>query len=170
MTKTCLFAIITGSLCLLACGSDTSDNAKTDGSSDSCANLAGAYSLTTQIVSTTCKLGLNVITQPITYTFTQAAPSCQFTMANSIYAGSTYKGHFVMAGSNAKVIWDSVNPPPSSAGYALTYTGEDLIITPGATSSTSTIIGSFAWHSAAGCDGTTNVCNGLVPAGCPTPK
>src|SRR5450631_883322 len=136
----------------------------------SCPDLAGAYILTTQIVSTTCKVGLNVVTQPITYTFKQTAPSCNFTMTASLYSGSAYSGHFVMAGGKAKVLWDSVNPAPTILGSALSYTGEDLSITPGATAATSTIVGSFTWHSAASCDGTTNVCNGSIPAGCPTPK
>jgi hypothetical protein len=140
------------------------------GRNDSCPNLAGAYILTTQIVSTTCKLGLNTVTQPITYTFKQTAPSCSFTMTASIYPSSTYTGHFVMAGGKAKVFWDSVSPAPSILTYALTYTGEDLAIMPGATAATSTIAGTFTWHSAADCDGTTNVCSGALPAGCPTPK
>ena len=141
------------------------------GPSGVCPNLAGAYTLTTQIVSTTCKVGLNTVTQPITYTFKQSAPSCSFTMTASIYAGSTYTGHFVMAGGKAKVFWDSVAPAPTILTYALSYTGEDLAITPGATAATSTIVGSFTWHSAADCDGTTNVCNGAIPTGgCPTPK
>ena len=140
------------------------------GANASCPNLAGAYILTTQIVSTTCKLGLNTITQPITYTFKQTAPSCSFTMTASIYPSSTYTGHFVMAGGKAKVIWDSVAPAPTILSYALTYTGEDLTITPGTTAATSMIAGSFTWHSGADCDGTTNVCNGAVPAGCPTLK
>ena len=146
------------------------DGTKLDGSRDACPNLAGAYKLTTEIVSTTCKVGLNVITQPDTYTFTQTAPSCQFTMTNSIYTGPIYAGHFAMAGSQAKVIWDSVTPAPTAATYAITYTSEDLTITPGTTVGSSTIVGTFTWHSAAGCDGTTNVCNGSVPAGCPTPQ
>jgi hypothetical protein len=136
---------------------------------DACPSLAGDYAVTTQIISTTCRLGLNTIT-PSTYTFTQVAPSCQFTMTNSIYSGSVYAGHFVMAGASAKVTWDSVVPPPTSVGYSLTYTAEDLTITPGATAATSTLSGTFSWHSGAGCDGTTNVCSGTVAAGCPTPQ
>jgi hypothetical protein len=170
MTQTRLLAAITSSLCLIACGSSTSDGPKTSASGDNCPSLAGAYSLTTEIVSTTCSVGLHAITEPASYTFTQAAPSCNFTMTNSIYAGSTYTGHFAMEGSQAKVIWDSVAPAPSVAGYALTYTGEDLTITPAAAPATSTIVGSFTWQSAAACDGTTNVCNGSVPAGCLTPQ
>jgi hypothetical protein len=173
------FAVVICSLSLLACGSGNSNNT-TPGTStntgtgtgtgtgivagDNCPDLAGAYSVTTEIVSTTCRLGLHTITQPDTYTFTQIAPSCQFTMTNSIYPNSTYAGHFIVTGDNAKVAWDSVTPGLASAGYALTYTAEDLIIAPG------TLSGNFTWHSGAACDGTTNVCNGSVPSGCPTPQ
>ena len=177
MTKTRLFTAVVGSLCLIACGSSSSDSNKPGNgpndsgvSGDTCSNLAGAYSLTTEIVATTCRLGLNTITQPITYTFTQAAPSCSFTMTNSLYTGSIYTGHFVMAGTSAKVLWDGVDPPPTAAGYALSYTEFDLTVTPATTSAPATIVGSFTWHSAAACDGTTNVCNGTVPAGCLTPQ
>jgi hypothetical protein len=130
---------------------------------DNCPDLSGAYSVTTEIVSTTCRLGLHTITQPDTYTFTQTAPSCQFTMINSIYPSSVYTGHFVVTSAGTKVIWDSESPALTSTGYALTYTAEDLTIAPG------TLSGSFTWHSGAGCDGTTNVCNGSVPTGCATP-
>jgi hypothetical protein len=109
---------------------------------------------------------LHTITQPITYTFEQTAPSCDFTMTNSVYPDSTYTGHFTVEGTQVKVTWDSVSPTPSAAGHALTYTGEDLTITP----ATLALAGTFSWQSAAGCDGTTNVCNGSVPAGCPTPQ
>jgi hypothetical protein len=74
-----------------------------------------------------------------------------------------------MVGTNAKVTWDSVVPAPTSAGYALTYTAEDLTIVPGPTPDTSALFGTFTWQSAAACGGTTNVCHGAVPAGCPTP-
>ena len=131
---------------------------------DNCPDLSGAYSVTTEIVSTTCRLGLHTITQPDTYTFTQIAPSCQFTMINSVYPSSVYAGHFVVAGDSAKVIWDSETPALTSTGYALTYTAEDLTIAPG------TLSGSFTWHSGAACDGTTNVCNGSVPTGCAIPQ
>jgi hypothetical protein len=124
---------------------------------DNCPDLSGAYSVTTEIVSTTCRLGLHTITQPDTYTFTQIAPSCQFTMINSIYPSSVYAGHFVVEGALTKVIWDSQS-------HALTYTAEDLTIAPG------TLSGSFTWHSGAACDGTTNVCNGSLPTGCATPQ
>jgi hypothetical protein len=143
------------------------------GPNNGCPNLAGAYSVTTQIVNMNpCKVGLNTITEPITYTFKQTAPSCSFTMAASIYPSSNYSGHFVMAGGKAKVIWDSVDPAPTILGYAVSYTGEDLTITPGTTAATSTLAGSFTWHvtTTTGCDGTTNVCSGSIPAGCPTPK
>jgi hypothetical protein len=154
-----LLTAVACSLCLAACGGGGD-------SGDECPSLAGEYSVTTEIVSTTCALGLHTITQPITYTFAQAAPSCDFTMTNSVYPGSTYTGHFTVAGSEAKVTWDSVDPTPSAAGHDLTYTGEDLAIT----LATSALAGTFDWHSAAGCDGTTNVCSGTVPAGCATPQ
>jgi hypothetical protein len=187
MTKTRLFAALSCSFCLISCGSSstsnsieasamtsdasatTNDNDASATTNDGCPNLAGVYSLTTEIVSTTCKLGLHVITEA-TYTFTQTAPSCNFTMANTVYPSAKYTGHFAMSGSQAKVIWDLIDPAPSAAGYALTYTAVNLVITPGATVAASTIIGSFAWHSAANCDGATNVCNGAVPAGCLTPQ
>jgi hypothetical protein len=162
---------------LIACGSSSSDSTKPGNtpddsgvSSDGCSSLAGAYSLTTEIVTTTCPVGLHTITQSITYTFTQTAPSCSFTMTNSLYAGSIYTGHFVMAGTSAKVLWDAVDPLPTAASYALSYTAEDLTVTPATASAPSTIVGSFTWHSAYPCDGTTNVCTGSVPAGCLTPQ
>ena len=175
MTKASLLAAVFCFPCLMACGSSSSGDSPDTGVTvpvpgDSCSNLAGTYNVTTEIVSTDCKKGLNVITQPITYVFTQAAPSCAFTMTNSVYSGSVYTGHFTMAGSNAQVTWDSVAPTPSSAGYALTYTAESLTIVPGATPETSALFGTFSWHSGAACDGTTNVCSGSVPAGCPTPQ
>jgi hypothetical protein len=134
-----------------------------------CPSLAGAYRVTTDIVATTCGAEWLDLTTAAVYTFVQAAPSCSFTMTNSVYAGSVYSGHFVMAGSNAQVLWDSVNPAPSVLGNALTYTSESLTITPGATQAASTLVGSFAWQSAANCGGTTNVCNGSVTS-CPTPQ
>jgi hypothetical protein len=175
MTKVSLLAVVACLSSLMACSSSSStdENSPDTGvplPGDSCPNLAGTYNVTTQVISTTCKLGLNVITQPITYVFTQAAPSCAFTMTNSVYPGSVYTGHFTMAGSNAQVTWDSVAPTPTSAGYALTYTAESLTIVPGPTPETSALFGTFAWHSGAACDGTTNVCSGSVPAGCPTPQ
>ena len=133
------------------------------GPADSCADFSGAYSVTTEIVATTCRLGLHAITPSITWTFAQTAPSCSFTMTNSLYAGSQYSGYFTMVGAQATVTWTSVVPAPSAVGYALTYTGENLTISPGA------ISGSFDWSSAALCTGTTNVCNGSVATGCPTP-
>jgi hypothetical protein len=177
------FITILCSLSMLACGSGGQTNSGTTGTGtgidtgtgagtgtgtgaavgDNCPDLSGAYSVTTEIVSTTCRLGLHTITQPDTYTFTQTAPSCQFTMINSIYPSSVYTGHFVVTGASTKVIWDSESPALTSTGYALTYTAEDLTIAPG------TLSGSFTWHSGAGCDGTTNVCNGSVPTGCATP-
>jgi hypothetical protein len=157
----------------MACNSDDGSGSGPDASVafdappvGACPSLSGAYSVTTEIVSTTCALGLHAITQPVTYTFTQIAPACTFTMTNSVYPSSTYSGHFTMEGSTAKITWDSVTPTPTAAGYALTYTGETLAI---ATAS-SKLSGSFSWHSAANCDGTTNVCAGTVPAGCLTPQ
>jgi hypothetical protein len=94
----------------------------------------------------------------------QTAPSCSFTMTNSLYPDSLYSGYFTMDGAQAKVTWTSVVPAPAAVGGALTYTGENLTISPGA------ISGSFDWSSAASCTGTTNVCNGSVPSGCLTPN
>ena len=154
-------ASIAVALSLTACGADDQSPAPAV-----CPDLAGTYTVTTEIVSTTCSLGLHAITQPIAYTFTQSAPSCAFTMTNGVYPGSTYAGRFTVNGGRVSVTWDSVNPPPTVAGYALSYTGESLTIAP----ATGTLSGSFSWHSAAGCDGTTNVCNDAVPAGCLTPR
>jgi hypothetical protein len=94
----------------------------------------------------------------------QTAPSCSFTMTNSLYPGSQYSGYFTMVGAQATVTWTSVVPAPSAVGYALTYTGENLTISPGA------ISGSFDWSSAALCTGTTNVCNGSAASDCLTPS
>jgi hypothetical protein len=147
---------------LLACGGSSS-NAPT------CPDLAGAYSVTTEIVSTTCAVGLHVITEPITWTFAQTAPSCDFTMTNSLYPSSVYTGSFTMVGTQAKVTWTSVSPNPTVGGFALSYTSENLTISPAVSPAVSTLSGSFVWHSGAGCDGTTNVCHGSVPSGCLTP-
>lgn len=133
-----------------------------------CDGFAGSYTVTTEIVSTTCALGLHVISQPVTWTITQAAPSCNFTMTNSLYPASVYQGHLTMAGNLGRMTFDTVTPAPISGGYALTYTGEDLTLTP--TTGGAHVVGSFTWHSAAGCGGTTNVCQGAVPAGCLTPQ
>jgi hypothetical protein len=70
---------------------------------------AGTYGVTTQIVSTTCAVGLHSITQPVTWTFAQTAPSCDFTMTNSVYPASQYAGHFTMVWNDAQVTWTSVN-------------------------------------------------------------
>jgi len=67
-------------------------------------------------VSTTCPVGLDYVTEGITWTFQQGAGSCDFTMTNTTYPGSQYSGHFTMAGSEAKVTWDSVSPTPTQAG------------------------------------------------------
>jgi len=153
-----LLVRIAFSVFVLGCGGSSSSQ----GPADNCSDFAGDYSLTTEIVSTTCAIGLHVITPSITWTFAQTAPSCNFTMTNSLYQGSQYSGYFTMVGTQATVTWTSVAPTPSVYGRALTYTGENLTISPGA------ISGSFDW-SAVSCIGTTNVCNGSVATGCLTP-
>ena len=135
-----------------------------------CPSLAGAYIVTTEIVSTTCAVGLHTITQPVTWTFAQTAPSCNFTMTNSVYPGSGYAGYFTMVGNNAKVTWTSVTPAPTVLGYTLTYTSENLTIVPAVAPATATISGSFDFSMSAPCTGTTNVCHGPIPAGCATPN
>lgn len=161
-----LFAGIAFSVVVLACGGSSSNSAP----SDNCSNFAGTYSVTTEIVSTNCPVGLHVISEPVTWTFVQSAASCNFTMTNSLYPGSQYSGHFSMEGTQAKVTWTSVNPDPSAGGRALTYTSEDLTISPAVAPATPTISGSFAWNSAYPCTGTTNVCHGSVASGCLTPN
>jgi hypothetical protein len=131
---------------------------------DNCSDFSGPYSVTTEIVSTTCPLGLHVTTPSITWTFAQTAPSCSFTMTNSLYPSSQYSGYFTMVGTQATVTWTSVAPAPAAVGGALTYTGENLTIGPGA------ISGSFAWNSAYPCTGTTNVCNGSAVSDCLIPN
>ena len=145
---------------VLGCGGSSSSSGP--GPSDTCPDFSGTYSVTTEIVATTCALGLHTISPSVTWTFAQTAPSCSFTMTNSLYAGSQYSGFFSMEGTTAKVTWTSVDPAPVVSGRALTYTGESLTIGPGA------ISGSFDW-SAVSCTGTTNVCNGSVATGCLTP-
>jgi hypothetical protein len=136
------------------------------GGNDTCADFAGDYSVTTEVVSTAnCRVGLHLITQPITWSFVQTARSCSFTMTNTVYPDSVYSGQFTMKGTRASVTWTSVDPVPSAAGKALTYTSEDLTVAPA-----SIISGSFAWSNAGGCSGTTNVCHGSLAAGCPTPN
>jgi hypothetical protein len=130
------------------------------GPADNCSDFSGTYSVTTEIVSTDCALGLHAISPSVTWTFAQTAPSCNFTMTNSLYPTSQYSGYFSMEGSQTKVTWTSVAPAPVVGGRALTYTGENLAISPGA------ISGSFDW-SAVSCTGTTNVCSGSVATGCP---
>jgi hypothetical protein len=156
------------SVFVLACGGGTSTS---KGPADNCSDFSGTYSLTTEIVSTTCPLGLHVITPSITWTFVQAAPSCNFTMTNSLYPSSQYSGSFSMEGTQAKVTWTSVDPAPSVSGYALTYTSEDLTVSPAvAPDAAPTISGSFAWSSAYPCTGTTNVCNGGAASDCLIPN
>ena len=135
------------------------------GSSDGCPDLSGSYSVTTEIVDTDCRFALHAISQPVTWTFEQTAPSCSFTMSNSLYPDAGYSGSFTMHGSKASVTWTSVEPAPTAAGHALTYTSEDLTVT-----GASKISGSFAWTSAAPCSGTTNVCSGTIEAGCLKPN
>lgn len=140
------------------------------GTGGGCASFSGAYDVTTEIVDTTCPVGLHTISQPVTWTFTQAAPSCDFTMTNSLYSSSVYSGHFTMDGTRAKVTWTSVMPAPVVGGRALTYTAEDLTITAAAASAAGSVSGSFEWSSAYPCTGTTNVCSGTLTAGCPIPN
>ena len=58
------------------------------GPADTCSDFSGTYSVTTEIVSTDCALGLHAISSSVTWTFAQTAPSCNFTMTNSLYQGS----------------------------------------------------------------------------------
>jgi len=127
-------------------------------SNKSCPALAGAYPVTTEIVSVSgCTLvRAGTITRNVTYTFTQATPSCDFKMVNSVYPDSTYSGHFTMSGSAANVHWDSEEP-----ALSFTYSGEDLTLTPASASAGATLIGNFAWTTGS-CQGTTNVCAGDV--------
>ncbi len=155
------------SMCGLGCSSSASSG---NTPVDDCADLAGAYSVTTEIVSTNCPLGLHVISQPVTWTFVQSAPSCAFTMTNSLYPSSVYAGYFTMLGSQATVTWTSVDPTPTVSGRALTYSSESLTITPAVGTASATLSGSFAWNSAYPCTGTTNVCHGSVASGCLTPN
>ena len=135
-----------------------------------CPDLSGVYNVTTEIVSTTCPLGLHVITQPIAWTFVQTAPSCDFTMTNSLYPTSHYAGQFSMVGTQAKVIWTTSTPAPIVSGYALTYAAENLTIAPAVPPAAAKLSGSFDWSSAYPCTGTTNVCSGSVASGCLTPN
>jgi len=137
---------------------------------DNCASFAGTYSVTTEIVSTTCAVGLHVITEPVTWTFVQAAPSCSFTMTNSVYPGSQYAGHFTMVGNNAEVTWTSVTPAPTVLGTTLSYSSESLTVVPGVAQAAGTISGSFNFSMSSPCTGTTNVCHGSIAAGCLTPN
>jgi hypothetical protein len=155
------------SMLVFACASCSSSTAS--GPADNCPDLAGAYSVTSEIVSTTCPVGLHTITEPITWTFAQTAPSCGFTMTNSLYAGSVYSGYFTMNGTKAEVTWTSVEPAPTVVGHALTYTSESLTITPAVAPATGALSGSFDWSSAYPCTGTTNICHGSVTSGCLSP-
>ena len=159
-----LLVRIAFSVFVLGCSSSSQGPAGSGGTgpADNCSDFSGTYSVTTEIVSTDCALGLHAISSSVTWTFAQTAPSCNFTMTNSLSPTSQYSGYFTMVGTQAMVTWTSVVPAPSVAGRALTYTGENLTIGPGA------ISGNFDW-SAVSCTGTTNVCNGSVATGCLTP-
>jgi len=159
--------IAVAALVVVACGSGSSSS---NVPADNCPNLAGDYSVTTEIVDTDCPLAKHAITQPVTWTFVQTAPSCSFTMSNSVYKTPVYKGYFTMDGTHAKVTWTDVTPAPVAAGHDLTYTSENLTIVPGVAPAPGTLSGSFAWNSAYPCSGTTNVCSGSIPAGCLTPN
>jgi len=150
-------------------GSDTGGSSGSDTGTvgNNCTDFAGAYDVTTEIVATDCSLGLHTITQPVKWTFTQSAPSCAFTMKNSVYPDCVYSGYFTMAAAGAKITWTQVVPDPIVASRTLTYTSEDLSIS---VSSGRIIFGSFNWSSSSPCTGTTNVCHGTVPAGCATPN
>jgi hypothetical protein len=158
-----LVAGIACSVFALACGGSSTP-------ADNCANFAGTYSVTSEIVSTTCSVGLHVITEPITWTFVQTAPSCSFTMTNSVYPSSQYAGHFTMVGNNAEVTWTSVTPAPTVLGATVTYTSENLTIIPAVAPATATISGSFNFSTSSPCTGTTNVCHGSIASGCLTPN
>jgi hypothetical protein len=160
-----LLAGMACSVFVLACGGSSSS-----APADNCANFAGTYSVTTEIVSTTCAVGLHTITQPITWTFVQTAPSCGFTMTNSLYPSSQYAGHFTMVGTNAQVTWTSVTPAPTVFGATLTYTSENLTIIPAVAPAAATISGSFNFSMSSPCTGTTNVCHGTIASGCLTPN
>ena len=167
--------IIDSSSCNIDGGTSSIDSAtgSIDGGSTpigGCPDLSGVYNVTTEIVSTTCPLGLHVITQPIAWTFVQTAPSCDFTMTNSLYPTSHYAGQFSMVGTQAKVIWTTSTPAPIVSGYALTYAAENLTIAPAVPPAAAKLSGSFDWSSAYPCTGTTNVCSGSVASGCLTPN
>ena len=149
---------------MLGCGGGSS------GPANNCTDFAGSYSVTTEIVETACPVGLHVVSEPVTWTFVQTAPSCSFTMTNSLYAGSQYSGYLTMEGSDAKVTWTTVTPAPTVSGHSLTYTAEDLTLIPAVAPATAMLSGSFSWSSSYGCTGTTDVCHGSIPAGCLTPN
>ena len=111
-----------------------------------------------------------MISQPVTWTFVQTAPSCRFTMTNSLYSTTQYAGYFTMQGTSATVTWTSASPAPIVGARSLTYTSETLTVHPAMAPAAATISGSFAWSSAYPCIGTTNVCHGSVATGCATPN
>ena len=165
VTRTLSAGLAVAVFALASCGGDSSNPP-----ADNCSSFAGTYNVTTEVVSTDCSVGLHAISQPITWTFTQTAPSCSFTMTNSLYPGSVYSGRFSMVGAQARVTWTSVIPAPSVLGRTLTYTSESLTITPAVAPAAATLAGSFNWSTASPCGGTTNVCHGSVAAGCLNPS
>jgi hypothetical protein len=166
-----------GPLLVVACAGGSGGGGASGGGSsggggattDDCPSFAGSYQLTTEIVSTTCPVGLHALTQGVFWYFTQTAPSCSFTMTNSLYSGSTYSGYFSWDGTQGKITWTSVTPSPMVAGHALTYSSEDLTIIPWSHGTPGTVWGSFDWSSAYPCTGTTNVCRGNAASSCLTP-
>ena len=150
--------------------SSDASGATRDGGANDCTDFSGTYDVTTEVVATDCSLGLHAISQPVRWKFLQTAPSCDFHMNNSLYPDCVYTGYFTMTGTQAKITWTQVVPAPLVAGRTLTYTSEDLTIAAGADGGGGILSGTFAWGSSAPCTGTTNVCHGSVPAGCPTPN
>jgi hypothetical protein len=167
-TTSFLAGLVCSALLAAACGGSSTDSGVP---AASCASFAGTYNVTTEIVSTTCALGLHTITQPLRWVFVQTAPSCSFTMTNpDLYPNSQYTGYFTMVGNNATVTWTSVTPAPTVLTYTLSYTSENLTIIPAvAPATTGTISGSFNFSMSTPCTGTTNVCNGSIRSGCLTP-
>jgi hypothetical protein len=147
---------------LLACGGSSSSS----GPTDNCPNLAGAYPVTTEIMS---GYGSGTVTD-MTFTFTQTAPSCDFEMDNSHYSSASYKpvykGRFNWTGTEATFSWESVSPSPMASGYALSYPSSAL--TMAVSGGVTRVFGSFNW-AASSLSGSTNVCNGTVST-CTTPQ
>ena len=166
-TTSCLAGLLCSAF-LGACGGGGTDGGVP---AAGCANFAGTYNVTTEIVSTNCLFGQHTITQPLRWIFVQAAPSCSFTMTNpDLYPNSQYTGYFTMVGNNATVTWTSVAPAPTVLGYTLSYTAENITIVPAVAPATiGTISGSFNFSMSTPCTGTTNVCSGSIASGCLTP-